>query len=400
MGNEIIAVIDIGSYKITAAIGSKYNGEWTITGYGESPCIGFKKDMIYDVKACVKCIQSALAQAESQVGIKVNQIFVGFSGGNITSTNKVASINIPQSQKFVNYKDVDLVTKACQQKISSQELEIIHTTTRDYAVDGSWGISDPIGKKCSRLDMEAHIIHGQANAVQNLYQALKQAEIHAAGVFFIPYVLAYQLLEPVEKEIGTILVDIGGSTTGLCWFHRGKPWMTYTIPIGSEHVTSDLAIGLRLPISDASEVKINYGLQEMDVIGEAVEITAKSTMHNRKVSSKLIRDIIEARLQEMVDWINFSIKEYGQGLKPAEMVITGGGSKLVGLEEFFSMSANMPVRKIDYNNHAEKLPIDAGISSTFMEYVADNLQKDCEQENKLLFNLKSSLKNVIDRFSS
>ncbi|MBM7855221.1 cell division protein FtsA [Desulfohalotomaculum tongense] len=394
MSSSTLAVLDMGTSSITALIGSKNTQGLNIIGYGESPSIGFKKDVVFDIDACAKSIRTALNQAEKEAGIEVQHVYVGFSGCDIVSTNVISGIDIPKSKKEISARNLQLLFETCRAKARNDGLKLVHLIPREYAVDGNWGIDDPIGRVGQHLKIEAHLIQGRAAALQNLYQALEHAGVKVKGIFFTPLVLAHRLLQPVEKEVGTMLVDIGGNTTGLCWYRRGGPWLTISLPVGSEHVTGDLAIGLRLSLSAASKLKVKYGLKKLPAGAEEVELEGQA----RKVPGRLISEIIEARVLELVDLIKMSIKEYGQGTRPLGLVITGGGAQLSGLPELLAEAIDLPVRVADFKNEDAGIPPNGGSAAAVMEYAVDTMVKDCEHKNKLLTKLKSGFRSVIHRF--
>ncbi|MEG6616437.1 cell division protein FtsA [Peptococcaceae bacterium 1198_IL3148] len=390
MDGNIKAALDIGTYNINVVIANDAASK-NIIGYGESPSIGFKKGMVSDIEACAKSIRAAVEQAEKMAGVRISSAYVGFSGSEIISTNIISTLELNQPNKEISSSDIQLIKDSCGTKVHTEEFLIIHLIPRDYAVNGCWGIDDPTGMVGSNMELEAHLVRARVAAIRNLYKALQRAEIKPMELLFTPLVIAEQLLEQAEKEIGTMVVDIGGSTTGLCWYHRGKPWLTTSLPIGSEHITSDMAIGLRAPMSVVAEIKSNFDLAEIAASAEEIEITGLSDHQLKRVSGQLVKKIIEARLSEIIDLIQTSIINYGQGVTPTELVLVGGGSKLKGLPEFFSQTIDIPVRVADINGTAAQLLINYGVQKHAKKY-----QKD----EKLLKKFKSTFRSVINRFKN
>lgn len=396
MVSDVLAVLDVGTCDVTAAIGSISAQGPVINGFGQSPCVGIKKDKIYDIGACAKSIGTALLQAEKEAGIKVKDIYVTFSGFGATSQNIITGTSIPKSQDQITLKDINLLLHSCQVKARSGDFDIIQVIPRQFAVDGSWGTGDPVGKKGRHLEIEAHIVQADNKSLINLKKILNELRFKVKGIFFAPFVFADKLLQPAEKEYGNMLVDIGGNTTGLCWFHRGKPWLTTCIPVGGEHVTSDLAIGLRTSFAKAERIKVNYndGLQEAPALSEDV------VQDQDNPPKWLVKEIVEARVLEMADLIKTIINRYGKGIYPRELVLTGGGAQLAGLTEIFAENIGLTTRIINLYNNIENMPAKAGIAGTIMEYAAKIEAEDSETDNKFLTKLINGIKNVLHRTSN
>lgn len=388
MDGNIKAALDIGTYNINAVIAMDTDNGRSVIGYGESPSIGFKKGMVSDIEACAKSIRAAIEQAEKMAGVRISSAYVGFSGNEIISANIISTLELTEPNKEITSSDIDLIKESCRAQVHNEEFCVIHLIPRDYAVNGCWGIDHPIGMVGNIMDLEAHLVRARLTAIQNLYKALQRSEIKPEELLFTPLIMAEQLLEPAEKEIGTMVVDIGGSNTGLCWYHRGKPWLTTSLPIGSEHITSDMAIGLRAPMSVVAEIKSNLGLAEV-AAAEEIEITSLSNHQLKRVSRELVNEIIEARLNEIIDLIKSSINSFGHGITPAELVIVGGGSKLKGLTEFFSKNIDIPVRVV--NAEAAQLLINYGVQKKV---------KHNQGGNKLLTKLTSRFRSVVHKLTT
>lgn len=388
MGSNVIAALDIGSHSINALIAKHDDTGLAVLGYGQSPSVGFRKGMVSDIEACALSIKSALNTAENMAGIGIKSAYVGFSGGDVYSENVMSSITVKNTCTEDAHKRL---LNSCSLQVHDRYF-LLHLVPREYAVDGLWGIAEPIGMNGSRVEIEAHLIMGRELAVQNLLAALYQAGIQVKGLFFNAYVFAHQLLQPAEKEIGYLLADIGSSSTGLCWYHRGKPWVTLSLPVGSGHITSDLAIGLHIPVSVAEEIKIKYGLTQLTNKNEEILIQGLPN-GTQKISGQLVYDIIEARVNELIELINNLIKTYGQGIVPAGIVLMGRGTQMPGLMQKISAATGLKVRTfkdIKQNENLEEIT-----ALQIMEYGVSNNVKNHDNRNDPLNILKERLKGVI-----
>lgn len=388
--SNVVAALDIGTCSVNVIIGTTSNRQNNILGYGRSPSVGFKKGIVLDIEACAKSIKLAVGQAKKMSGIDIDHTYVGFSGGEIISSNVTMSLQLPEPNREITSADLELLIKKCRSKIHNN-YTYIHLIPREFAVNSYWGVDDPIGMVASRIEMETHMVRGQQPAIQNLYKALSLAEITPKETFYTPLIVADQVLTTVEKEIGVMLLDIGGSSTGLCWYHRGKPWLTTSLPIGGEHITSDMAIGLRIPMTIANQIKVNFSIEQLTE--REIAIPDLSTNQSKSVPLPIVKEIIDARLLEFTDLIKATIDNYGRGITPGELVLVGGGAKLTGIADFISNQLSLPVRIIEEDRH---LDISVGTAQMLLNY---SLAREQQQtgSNSFLTKLKSGFKNVMHR---
>ncbi len=397
MGSSVVAALDIGTYSIHALIAKQNESGLTISGYGKSPSVGIKKGMVSDIETCALSIKSAVDTAEKIAGLNIESAYVGFSGGDVFSSNVTSAVAKNESKSGITEADHEGILESCRLKVGNPEHFLIHLIPREYAVDGCWGIDNPVGMAGAKVEIEAHLIVGRTAAIKNLFKSLERAGITVKGLFFSPYVLADQLLQKAEKEIGYLLIDIGGGNAGLCWYHRGKPWLTTTLPVGGEHITSDLAIGLRIPISYAAKIKSQYGLNPFTAEREIVIDDLPNGP--KTVSRQLVYEIIEARVNELIDFIEKIIGNYGQGIVPAGIILTGGGAQLPGLAEKISQSLELPVRVFKNTNRGKGniIPEETTILK-IMEYGVNSMTKMQDSRVDLFDWMKGRLKDVIYKF--
>ncbi len=342
-----IAALDIGTTKTCALIGEHTeHGTWRILGAGVVASRGMRKGVITDVKEATQAIASAIEQAERVSGLTAEAVYVGIAGAHIQSTNSrgVAAIH---SGRGVTQDDIDRAMEAAEAIAVPQNRDIIHSIPRGYTLDGQDGVKDPLGMIGFRLEVEAHIVTGAAPSIQNVVKAVEGAGLRVAGLVLEPIAAGDAVLTPAEKEMGVVLADIGGGTTDIAIFIDGSVWHTIILPTGGQHITNDLAVGLRTPFEAAEEMKLKYGHTDPNLIPdtEYIDVTAFGEEGKRTVSRRDIAEIISARAEEICQLILTEVKRSGyDNLLPAGVVLCGGTAELAGLKAFAREILQMPVR--------------------------------------------------------
>lgn len=345
---EIIAGLDIGTTKICLIIGEMdKDGKIDIIGVGTSPSHGLKRGIVVDLENTVSSIEQARRKAEAMAGFKIDSVYVGIAGGHISSLNNRGAVNVIGENKEVSAEDVNRVLEAAKAISIASDREIIHILTREFIVDGYDEIKEPIGMSGLRLEVEAHIITGASTAIENVAKSVRKAGLKINEIVLQPVASAEAVLTPAEKELGVILVDIGGGTTDIAIFNRGKIWHTAVLPIGGNHVTTDIAIGLRTSLPRAEKLKIRYGQALSYFVDprEVIEVTSTSEEETRTVERSFLSEIIEARIQEIFSLVIMEIKRSGyRDYLSGGIVITGGSSLMPGLSELVTKRLGLPVR--------------------------------------------------------
>lgn len=342
-----IAALDIGTTKTCALIGEMTDaGTWRIIGAGVAPSRGLRKGVITDVKEATQAIVEAVDQAERVAGITIDAAYVGIGGAHIQSTNSrgVAAIH---TGRGVTQDDIDRAMEAAEAIAVPQNREIVHAISRGYLLDGQDGVKDPLGMIGFRLEVEAHIVTGAAASIQNVEKAVEGAGLKIARLVLEPIAAGDAVLTSAEKEMGVVLVDIGGGTTDIAIFIDGSVWHTIILPTGGLHITNDLAVGLRTPFEAAEEMKIKYGHADPNQIPEAeyIDVNAFGEEGRRTVARRDIAEIISARVEEICQLILTEVKRSGyDNLLPAGVVLCGGTAELSGMKPFAREALQMPVR--------------------------------------------------------
>ncbi len=345
---KIVTGLDIGTTKICALI-AEVSGDNNIeiVGIGLAPSNGLRKGIVVDIDKTSHAIKSAIQKAERMAGQKVDSAYVGIAGSHIKSINSHGVVAVTGEEKEIKESDIKRVIDAARIIPVSAEEDILHVLPREFIVDGSPGIQDPLGMSGVRLEVETHIIKGASTSIQNLVKSVLRAGLSVDEVVLEPLASSQAVLSDDEKDLGAVLVDIGGGTTDLIVFHEGSIAHTSVLPVGGNHVSNDIAVGLRTPVSEAEKIKIMHGSVLPSDIDEQekIEVLAASGKERRKLSRKMLCQVIEPRMSEVFSLVKKELDSVGSAdLTPAGMVLTGGASLLDGSEELASNITELPVR--------------------------------------------------------
>jgi cell division protein FtsA len=343
---EIVFGIDIGTTKICALVGAVRSRQLQIIGLGITPSAGMRKGMINDVTAASVALASAVEQAEQTSGYHLQQALVSLAGEHIGSTNNSGLVAIGRNDAGVTPADIDRALETAQAIAIPQNRQVVHVIPRHYAIDGNDDVRQPLGMHGYRLEVEAHIITAATSALLNLKQCTENVGIRAEELVLNSLASAEAVLEPSEKDMGVLVVDIGGGTTDLALFKGGTVWHTRVLPVGGYHITNDIAIGLRAPYDVAEKVKIQYGdCRPAEIDPDFVFSVEPFGGEKIQVSRHDLAQVIEARVEEIFHLILKDIQQSGyDGLLPAGVVLTGGCSLLRGITTVAERVLNVSAR--------------------------------------------------------
>jgi cell division protein FtsA len=347
MADEPIVVgIDIGTTKVctlVARVESERN--LRILGVGIEPSQGIRKGTIVDLQAASQSIARSIEKAERSSGLEITAALVSLAGSHVSSVNSRGVVGI--SGRVIDQDDVARALDAAQAVAIPHNREIIHVIQRGFTVDGQDGIRMPVGMHGYRLEVEAHIITAAAATVENLRQSVQASGVEVTQFVLNPLASAEVVLSETERQMGCVVCDIGGGTTDMAIYLDGDVWHTMVLGVGGNHVTSDIAHGLRLSMAQAEEIKKQYGHAVQSEIAENDMFTARIFGEERaaEISRRELAMIIEARMEEIFDLVLQEIKRSGyDGLLPAGMVLTGGCSQIPGARPLANRVLNLPVR--------------------------------------------------------
>ncbi|MDK2820685.1 MAG: cell division protein FtsA [Clostridia bacterium] len=345
---SLVCGLDIGTTKVVAVVAEiTPESRLNIIGLGETSSGGLRKGIIVDIEHTTRAIKEAVEQAERMSGCRIQSAYVSITGPHISSVNNKGVVAISGEDGEIGTEDVERVLQAARVIPLSAERRIIHVLPRQYIVDGYDGVMDPVGMTGSRLEVETQIVTAAGAAVQNTMKSVQRLGLSVDELVLNPLASAEAVLQQAEKELGAVVVDIGGGTTEIAIIIQGSMWFASVLPVGSEHITSDLAVGLRTPIKQAEKIKKEHGCVLKDLMpdNEFIEIQSIGGKEKREVSKKILASIIEPRLEEIFVLIRQEIAaSQFQGLLPGGVILTGGGAQLEGITQLGTEILDMPVR--------------------------------------------------------
>ncbi len=345
-----IVALDIGTTKVcalVAEVGPPPDNLMRIVGVGTVPSKGLRKGVVVNVGEVSTAITEALHKAERTSGYDIASAYVGLAGSHVDSVNSHGVVAISRGEKGIRPVDVERALEAARAIDIPHNREILHIIPRSFTVDGADGVRDPIGMQAYRLEVEAHIVTGSTSSIRNLIKCVQNAGLQIDALVLEPLASGETVLTEIEREMGVVLIDIGGGTTDIAIFIEGSIWHAVVLPIGGEQITNDVAIGLRTPFDAAEQIKLKYGhaLPEMVMPEERVEVTTFGGDGVSEVSREFLAEIIEARTEEILEIVLKEIKRSGyDGLLPAGVVLTGGTSELPGIRELARDVLGLPAR--------------------------------------------------------
>lgn len=344
--SDLLVGIDFGTTKICVVVGQMTNEGIEIVGLGKQPSLGIRKGVVVNIPSTVEALKKSIEVAELMAGGEVTSAYCGIAGGHIKGVNSSGVVAI--KNKEVTAQDVDRAIDAAKAVAIPLDREVIHVIPQEFTVNDQEGIKDPIGMSGVRLESKVHIVTGAVSSAQNIIKCANQAGLNVADIVLEPLASAEAVLTPDEKELGVALVDIGGGTTDVAIFARGSVVYTSVIAMGGNHITNDIAVGLRTSIQDAETIKLHSGcamssLLPSDTVIEVPVVGGKKT---REVSRSVLSKIIEPRVEEIFSLVSQEIVKSGfKHLLSTGVVLTGGASLLEGAPELAEFIMEMPVRR-------------------------------------------------------
>lgn len=333
--DEIITGVDLGSNTIRIVVGQKIEtGQLQILGVAEHPAEGISKGVITSIEDAVSSISGALEKAERMTGLPIEHAFIGLNGAHITSQQSHGVVAVSKADGEIKEEDVVRVIEAAQSVATPPNYETLHVIPRSFSVDNQSGIKDPVGMTGIRLEVDAQIIQGLASQVKNITKCVYRTGLDIDDLILGVLATAESVVTRRQKELGVVVVSIGSSTTSFAVFEEGDILHLGILPVGSGHITNDIAIGLRTSIEVAEQVKIEAASCVPDDIDKRDEINLSeiSSSETATVSRKQIAEIAEARVEEIFEMVDKELQKIERaGLLPAGVVLTGGGSKLPGV---------------------------------------------------------------------
>ncbi len=349
---NFIVGLDIGSSMTRMVVGQKIQRsemevveELQILGAAETPTEGVHKGIITSIEDVVSTVSQVVEMTERMAGVPIDNVWVGISGLHIITQNSKGVVAVSKADSEITEEDVVRAVEASRSIATPLNYEVLHVLPRTFNIDGQTGIKDPVGMTGIRLEVDAQIILGSSSQIKNLSKAVYRTGLEIEDVVLSVLANAEAVVTQRQKDLGVVVINLGRSTTSMVSFEEGDVLQTAILPIGSEHITNDLAIGLRTSIDIAEAVKITYGDCSPEVISkrEDVDLYELGSQEHEMVKKQYIVEIIQARVEEILRKINQELnKVQRSGLLPGGVVFTGAGAKIPGLIELAKKTLRLP----------------------------------------------------------
>jgi cell division protein FtsA len=345
---ELIVGLDIGTTKICCLVGEVLpdGSGIDVVGIGVQPSRGLRKGVVINIDATVSSIRRAVEEAELMAGCEISSVYAGIAGGHIRGLNSQGVVAV--KDKEVKQGDLDRVLDAARAINIPQDREILHVLPQEYIIDEQDGIREPLGMSGVRLEAKVHIVTAAASSAQNIIKCCARTGLTVADIVLEPLASAEAALADEEKELGVALVDIGGGTTDVAIFSNGAIQHTSVIPLGGNHLTNDIAVGLRTPMHEAERIKVRHGSAQSALLDrdETIEVPSVGGRAPRVLSRRILCEIIEPRVEELFQLVRHEVQKAGQeDLLASGVVLTGGQALLHGMPELAEEVLGLPVRR-------------------------------------------------------
>ena len=350
MGNQhgnLLAVIDVGSAKTCALVAEVTDNGLRYRGHGIAESRGTRKGAIVDLEKAVSSIQRAVEAAEDVAGAAIEHAMVGVAGSHVRGVNTHGGITFGTRPREIAKEEIRLAVDKARAIPLPADREILHLLPQEFILDEQPGVHDPLGMMAARLEVRVHMITSASSATQNVVTAVNRAGVHVDDTVFEALACADSVLRSDERDLGVCLADIGAGSTELAVFHQGAVAYTGVIPIGGDHFTSDLSVGLCTPVNEAEKLKKLYGNAIVTLIpeGNEVEVPSVGDRPSRLLPQRLLGEILEPRARELCEMLRDTLRHNGMfEICLAGVVLSGGCSRLPGLLDIAESVLRKPVR--------------------------------------------------------
>lgn len=382
-GNFIFA-LDVGSSFIRSAVGEILpNLPLQIIAASVTESQGIRKGQIFDYESAVEAISQNIEEIKNKSGQKNPSFIISISGPHIESITSRGVVAVSRADGEITEDDVQRAIKAAQAISLPKNKEIVHIIPKEFMVDKERGIKDPVGMHGVRLEVECEVVLASTNYLNNFTKAIEEAGGNISGMVFSTLAASEAVLSKKQKELGVMILDIGGSSTGICVFEEGNLLSASVIPIGTSHITNDIAIAFQIPVEIAEKIKIKYGsaCRSETKIKEEINLKEFGEDTNKKISRQKLIEVIEARVLEILDLVNKELKKIErEKLLPGGVVLVGGGAKMPNIEELVKKELHLPCQ-IGYPSKVEGI-VDKIDDPSFATVIGLLLWEILEKEEK------------------
>ena len=353
--SRIVVGLEIGTSKVCAVVGEiKGDGLLRILGAGRAVSCGVRKGELVDWTTASVCVKEALAEAEEKADVEITNVYLAVTGGHIQGFNNRGCVNIPEDRTEIDEKDCDDVLINGRDVSIPQQDVILHSILQGYRVDGQGGVQNPLGVFARKFEADFHIIHAAGNRVKNAIRCVKELGIEVDDVVFSGFAASQIVLTRQQKEMGALLIDIGGGVTEYVFYLDGDVKQSGVLAVGGDHLTNDVSIGFRIPTMQAERLKIQEGSATYDgSIAEKVTLTDVTGFTMRQIERESLNTILHLRVREIFELLaqrlerQTSLAEAGAGV-----FLTGGTSLLKGIQEVAHDVFQLPVHVAPWSDHS------------------------------------------------
>ena len=345
--NNLVAVLDIGASKTCAMIAEQSIDSARVLGAGIAPTEGYKRGVVTSVAALVESVRSCIQEAEREAAAAIESVFVAVAGNQLQGFNGNGVIPIRSKNREVSQSDIYEVIDAARNFKIPEGMVVIHVLPQEFTLDGQSGISDPLGMMGNELGVRIHVILNTASTVQNIINVINKSGLIVAGTVMPQLAAAMAVLTSDEKDLGTAVIDIGGGTTDLAVYLRGSLCHSETIPMGGQHFTKDISVGIRTPLAEAEKLKREQGCAEASLVAleELLEVSSLAGNTMRLISREMLCQVIQARAEEVFTLVHKKMEAWQCRRElVAGAVLTGGMSQVQGMDAVAERILGMPVR--------------------------------------------------------
>jgi cell division protein FtsA len=344
---NLLTAIDVGSAKTCALVAEVTENGLRYRGHGIAESRGSRKGVIVDLDKAVTSIQKAVEAAEDAAGAPIENALLGVAGSHVRGLNTHGGITFGTRPREIARDEVRQAVDKARAIPLPNDREILHLLPQEFILDGQPGVHDPLGMMAVKLEVRVHMITSASSATQNVVTAVNRAGVHVDDTVFEPLACADSVLRSDERDLGVCVADIGAGSTEIAVFHQGAVAFTGVIPIGGDHFTSDLSVGLCTPVAEAENLKKLYGNAIVTLIpeGNEVEVPSVGDRPSRLLPQRLLGEILEPRARELFEMLRDALRQSGAfDLCLAGIVLSGGGSRLPGLIDIADSVLRKPIR--------------------------------------------------------
>ena len=343
---QMVVGLDIGTSKIVAVVAEiDEEGRVELVALGSSPSQGLKKGVVINIDSTVEAIGKAVAEAERMANVKISSVFAGIAGSHIRSLNSHGIVAIRSTE--VEDEDVERVIDAAKAVAIPADQRILHVLPQEFVIDDQDGIHQPVGMSGVRLEAKVHLVTGSISAAQNITKCIHRCDLEVEDVILEQLASSHSVLTDDERDLGVLLVDMGGGTTDIAVFADGAIRHTAVIPIAGDQVTNDIAVAFRTPTQFAEEIKVKYAcaLTQLASPDDTIEVPGVGDRSARRLARQTLAEIVEPRYEELLGLVQGELRRSGfEEVCAAGVVLTGGTSKMEGVVELAEEIFHMPVR--------------------------------------------------------